>query len=267
MQAVYLFNGLNVQEAEDLITKTPKDQLYAFLHKKYSEASPKNEQALVLLEKMNKADPSQELNQYLLALIPTGKLAADYKKMKIEDLAEIRAGNMKALDFYLKNHPDLELNPDKQDELLEKMKSDQNFLEKDLDQLVKEGFFIRNEQYTTAFESQVKQLSLSLTEEQNLRKELHLLENNPDLKHLEFKALNTEEVQLSIKGKNVRLNVKEKTMEGLKNSAGMNIRFADQEELFKVGVFIASLKANDSIWGETPDYTKPEGNFPFDLAE
>lgn len=243
MQAVYLFNGLNVQEAEDLITKTPKDQLYAFLHKKYSEASPKNEQALVLLEKMNKADPSQELNQYLLALIPTGKLAADYKKMKIEDLAEIRAGNMKALDFYLKNYPDLELNPDKQDELLEKMKSDQNFLEKDLDQLVKEGFFIRNEQYTTAFDSQVKQLSLSPTEEQHLRKELHLLENNPDLKHLEFKALNTEEVQLSLNGQSIRLNVKAKSLEGFQNSAGTDIRFADHAELLRTGALIAKTAA------------------------
>lgn len=160
MQALHLFGGLRVEEAQNLLNFEPKSQLYPYLYQKYSQASPKNEQALMLLEKMDKSDPSQELHQYLLALIPAGKLSTSYQKMKIEDLAEVRAGNMKALDFYLKEHPELELNPDKKDILLEQMKSDQDFLTKDLDQLVQENFFIKSEQYTTAFEAQVNQFAL-----------------------------------------------------------------------------------------------------------
>ena len=267
MQALHLFGGLRVEEVQNLLKVEPKSQLYPYLHQKYSQASPKNEQALALLEKMDKSDPSQELHRYLLALIPIGKLSSSYQKMKIEDLAEVRAENMKALDFYLKNHPELELNPDKQDVLLEKMKSDQSFLAKDLDQLVLEGFFTKSEQYTTAFEAEVRQLTLPDSEGNTLRKELHLLENNSDLKNFEFKALNTEEILLSFNGQNIRLNVKEKSLDGFVNSAGNKIRFADQAELLRTGIFVLSLKSNNDIWGEIPDYTKPQGNFPFDLAD
>lgn len=107
----------------------------------------------------------------------------------------------------------------KKQELLERIKTDKDFFEKDIDSLIDEGYFILKEEYQTVFDAELKKLNLPNKEYLLLAAELKALENDPGLSKLKFEVLSGGQVKLSSNTYEQILNFQEKTLPGFENAA------------------------------------------------
>ena len=249
---------MSVVEVRNLLATEPKSAIYGQLKDTYNSQKPKNTEALALLEKMDKNDPTGSLNEYLLAMIPAGQLSTSYEKMKISELAEVRAGNAKAIAYYLREHPELEVVKSKKEELLEKLKTDQDFLDKDLDQLMTEGYFKVQDKYETKFADQIMQLDISTENKLALREQLNKFAKDNDLGKIDVEV-NGEFLDFTSLAKTTRVNISQQGLPGLKNNEDALIKFADTGELLRIANLLneISKKTTDIA----VDHDQNLGNF------
>lgn len=248
---------MSVLDVKSLLATEPKSAIYDQLKDAYSQ-DPKNAEGLALLERMDKNDPTGSLNEYLLAIIPTGKLSTSYEKMSISELAEIRAGNAKAIDYYLRERPELEVVTSKRDMLLEKLKIEQDFLDKDLDQLMAEGYFKVQDKYETKFADQIMQLDISTENKLALREQLNEFAKDNNLGKIDVE-IDGEFLDFTSLDKTTRVNIKQQTLPGFKNNEDAMIKFANAGELLRTANLLNEISNKTTDIAADPE--KNSGNF------
>ena len=266
---LYLFGGMTVAEVQNLLKLNPKSEIYFALERKFSgDNSPNGVEAMRILKQLDKNDPSAQLQAYFNAI--TGNPYTGDLNAKMESLADINAVNLNKIKILLEKYPALEQDESKQNELMNRLKTDKDFLSGNIESILASGFFKLKEEYQTKFWSQIDGLPISFEEKLALRQELHRIENtvNVNIQGFELEA-HGEEIVLKAGGnREVKLNIKNKTLDGLVNTAGSEIPFETAEEALRVGFLILTLKWKIISQELHSDKLKKEDfGWPFDLSD
>ncbi|MDO4714108.1 MAG: hypothetical protein Q4B28_05750 [bacterium] len=150
--AMYLYAGMTPREVYDLLKMDPQSQIYETLEARYkADTSPNGKTAYEILKKIDKHQPKAQLEASLNALLPAGKIPESQMDTQIDVLTTVYANNMAAVNAYLDQHPHLEYNKEKEEEILNTLKANTELKGKDMDALVQAGFFKVQEKYDTKF--------------------------------------------------------------------------------------------------------------------
>ena len=269
LDGLYLFGGMTVAEVQNLLKLNPKSEIYFALERKFSgDNSPNGVEAMRILKQLDKNDPSPQLQAYFNAI--AGNPYTGDTNAKMESLADINAVNLNKIKILLEKYPALEQDESKQNELMNRLKTDKDFLSGNIESILASGFFKLKEEYQTKFWSQIDGLPISFEEKLALRQELHRIENtvNVNIQGFELEA-HGEEIVLKAGGnREVKLNIKNKTLDGLVNTAGSEIPFETAEEALRIGFLILTLKWKIISQELHSDKLKKEDfGWPFDLSD
>ena len=260
---------MTVAEVQNLLKLNPKSEIYFALERKFSgDQSPNGVEAMRILKQLDKNDPSPQLQAYFNAI--AGNPYTGDTNAKMESLADINAVNLNKIKILLEKYPALEQDESKQNELMNRLKTDKDFLSGDIESILASGFFKLKEEYQTKFWSQIDGLPISFEEKLALRQELHRIENtvNVNIQGFELET-HGEEIVLKAGGnREVKLNIKNKTLNGLVNTVGSEIPFETAEEALRVGFLILTLKWKIISQELHSDKLKKEDSgWPFDLSD
>ena len=269
LDGLYLFGGMTVAEVQNLLKLNPKSEIYFALERKFSgDNSPNGVEAMRILKQLDKNDPSPQLQAYFNAI--TGNPYTGDPNAKTESLADINAVNLNKIKILLEKYPALEQDESKQNELMNRLKTDKDFLSGDIESILASGFFKLKEEYQTKFWPQIDGLPISFEEKLALRQELHRIENtvNVNIQGFELET-HGEEIVLKAGGnREVKLNIKNKTLDGLVNTVGSEIPFETAEEALRVGFLILTLKWKIISQELHSDKLKKQDfGWPFDLSD
>ncbi|RKW21436.1 hypothetical protein D8B45_06030 [Candidatus Gracilibacteria bacterium] len=269
LDGLYLFGGMTVAEVQNLLKLNPKSEIYFALERKFSgDNSPNGVEAMRILKQLDKNDPSPQLQAYFNAI--TGNPYTGDPNAKMESLADINAVNLNKIKILLEKYPALEQDESKQNELMNRLKTDKDFLSGNIESILASGFFKLKEEYQTKFGPQIDGLPISFEEKLALRQELHRIENtvNVNIQGFELET-HGEEIVLKAGGnREVKLNIKNKTLDGLVNTVGSEIPFETAEEALRVGFLILTLKGKIISQELHSDKLKKEDfGWPFDLSD
>ena len=150
LDGLYLFGGMTVAEVQNLLKLNPKSEIYFALERKFSgDNSPNGVEAMRILKQLDKNDPSPQLQAYFNAI--AGNPYAGDPNAKMESLADINAVNLNKIKILLEKYPALEQDESKQNELMNRLKTDKDFLSGDVGSILASGFFKLKEEYQTKF--------------------------------------------------------------------------------------------------------------------
>ena len=269
LDGLYLFGGMTVAEVQNLLKLNPKSEIYFALERKFSgDNSPNGVEAMRILKQLDKNDPSAQLQSYFNAI--AGNPYTGDPNAKMESLADINAVNLNKIKILLEKYPALEQDESKQNELMNRLKTDKDFLSGNIESILASGLFKLKEEYQTKFWPQIDGLPISFEEKLALRQELHRIENtvNVNIQGFELET-HGEEIVLKAGGnREVKLNIKNKTLDGLVNTVGSEIPFETVEEALRVGFLILTLKWKIISQELHSDKLKKEDfGWPFDLSD
>lgn len=150
--AMYLYAGMTPREVYDLLKMDPQSKIYETLETRYkNDTSPNGKRAYEILQKFNRNQPKAELQASLNALLPARKIPESQMDTQIDVLTTIYANNMAAVNAYLDQHPHLEYDKDKEQEIRDQLKTEEELAGIDMDKLVQMGLFKVQEKYDTPF--------------------------------------------------------------------------------------------------------------------
>lgn len=158
----------------------------------------------------------------------------------LNDLIYQNSENYKKLEEFL-TKKSLKINPQKQLEFEKFLYGSEQVLDEDnfLD-MQKSGILIAND----VIAQTIEQLSISDAKKKELHTAFHTFAKQAKYSGLSLEVINPETIKLHNNGKELLLNVKKNTFDGLKNAAGFPIELNNPEELLQIGLFINHLRSD-----------------------
>ncbi len=157
----------------------------------------------------------------------------------------------------------LTVNEEKRQELEQRIFTSKQLSESDFKKMQEEGLLLPHD---VTFQS-IKKLEVPDTEKLTLYNTYKTMAGKANIEKLNLEVNDTESIILKAYGQEIKLNMKQKRLEGFVDATGNKIPIGSAEELLHIGLLVSMLKNDHNTRWETPDLQKQnDENYPFSLS-
>ncbi len=157
----------------------------------------------------------------------------------------------------------LTVNEEKRQELEQRIFTSKQLSESDFKKMQEEGLLLPHD---VTFQS-IKKLELPDSEKLTLYNTYKTMAGKANIEKLNLEVNDTESIILKAYGQEIKLNMKQKRLEGFVDATGNKIPIGSAEELLHIGLLVSMLKNDHNTRWETPDLQKQnDENYPFSLS-
>ncbi len=157
----------------------------------------------------------------------------------------------------------LTVNEEKRQELEQRIFTNKQLSKSDFKKMQEEGLLLPHDE---TFQN-IQKLGLPDSEKLTLYKTYKTMAGKANIEQLGLEVNDTESITLKAYGQEIKLNMKQKRLEGFVDATGNEIPIGSAEELLHIGLLVSMLKNDHNTRWETPDLQKQnDENYPFSLS-